>query len=62
MNFGNQRLKDAGYHVGDDFVERWFAAEANLNPQLRHAFDMRYESPAQISATTKNLPIKRCTS
>jgi hypothetical protein len=46
VNVGNQKLKDAGYHVGDDYVERWLAAEANLNPRLRHAFDMRYESPA----------------
>lgn len=40
---GNQRLKDAGIPVGEDFVERWFAAEANMNPQLRDAFDKRYE-------------------
>ena len=46
VNVGSQKLKAAGYHVGDDYVERWLAAEANLNPQLRHAFDMRYESPA----------------
>ena len=46
VNVGNQKLKDAGYHVGDDYVQRWLAAEANLNPRLRHAFDMRSESPA----------------
>src|SRR5262249_17305171 len=41
---GDRLLKEAGYAVGDDFVKRWFVAEANLTPGLAAAFDSRNSS------------------
>jgi hypothetical protein len=43
-----QILKDEGIPVGEDYVKRWFAAESLIDPQLRDAFDHRYDSPQHL--------------
>ena len=52
VNVGNQKLKDAGY-LGDDYVQRSLAAEANLNPQLATLLICDMKAPRELS-TTKN--------
>src|SRR5262249_31401678 len=42
---GDAMLKESGHAVGDDYVRRWFMAEASLTPGLAAAFDSRNQSP-----------------
>jgi hypothetical protein len=41
----NKTAKERGYLISDDYARRWLLAESVTNPQLRAAFDNRYDSP-----------------
>jgi hypothetical protein len=46
VKIGHQELKDEGITVSQERIDRWLRAEAMLNPELRKAFDERYQSGA----------------